>query len=106
MKDMANIEKVITGLELCTEITQDGCLMLCPYKDEQDETYSGFCEQVLKHDALQLLREYKEIINSDKTASLNTEAYDCWPYDSSYCAMCSGKETCETLKRYNESENK
>ena len=54
---MADRQKVITGLELCTAISQDGCLMLCPYKDEQDETYSGFCEQVLKRDALELLKE-------------------------------------------------
>lgn len=50
-------EKVITGLELCTNISPDGCLMLCPYKDEKDETYSGFCEHVLKRDALALLKE-------------------------------------------------
>ena len=31
-------------------------MMLCPYKDEKDETYSGFCEQVLKRDALELLK--------------------------------------------------
>lgn len=54
---MTDIEKVTTGLELCTNITPDGCLMLCPYKDEQDETYSGFCEHVLKQDALELLKE-------------------------------------------------
>lgn len=53
-------EKVIKGLELCANISQDGCLMLCPYKDEQDETYSGFCEHVLKQDALALLKEQKE----------------------------------------------
>lgn len=50
-------EKVIKGLALCTNISQDGCLMFCPYKDEKDETYSGFCEQVLKQDALALLKE-------------------------------------------------
>lgn len=57
---MADLEKVITGLELCTNISPDGCLMLCPYKDEKDETYSGFCEQVLKQDALALLKEQEE----------------------------------------------
>ena len=60
---MEKLEKVIKGLELCTEITQDGCMMLCPYKDEQDETYSGFCEQVLKRDALELLKEQQEKID-------------------------------------------
>lgn len=54
---MMDREKLITGLELCTNISPDGCLMLCPYKDEKDETYSGFCEQVLKQDALALLKE-------------------------------------------------
>lgn len=54
---MPDREKIIKGLELCTNISQDGCLMLCPYKDEKDETYSGFCEQVLKQDALTLLKE-------------------------------------------------
>lgn len=49
-------EKIIKGLELCTNISPDGCLMLCPYRNEQDETYSGFCEQVLKQDALALLQ--------------------------------------------------
>lgn len=57
-----NMEKVIKGLECCTNISQDGCLMLCPYKDEKDETYSGFCEQVLKQDALALLKEQDDEI--------------------------------------------
>ena len=47
---MPDRDKVMTGLELCTNISPDGCLMLCPYKDEKDETYPGFCEQVLKQD--------------------------------------------------------
>jgi len=59
-------EKVITGLELCTNISPDGCLMLCPYKDEKDETFSGFCEQVLKQDALSLLKEQQEEIENLK----------------------------------------
>ena len=54
---MIDRNKVIEGLEMCTNISQDGCLMLCPYKDEKDETYSGFCEQVLKQDVLALLKE-------------------------------------------------
>lgn len=62
---MADREKVMTGLELCTNISPDGCLMLCPYKDEKDETYSGFCEQVLKQDALALLKEQEpKYVNS------------------------------------------
>ena len=59
-------EKVIKGLELCTNISQDGCLSLCPYKDEKDETYSGFCEQVLKQDALALLKEQEPVQPKEK----------------------------------------
>lgn len=63
---MPDREKVIKGLEVCTNISPDGCLMLCPYKDEKDETYSGFCEQVLKQDALALLTEQEERIRDLK----------------------------------------
>ena len=63
---MPDMEKVIKGLELCTNISQDGCLMLCPYKDEKDETYSGFCEQVLKRDALSLLKDQNWVKCSDR----------------------------------------
>lgn len=59
---MDDFKKVTTGLELCTRISQDGCLMLCPYKDEKDETYPGFCDFVLKLDALKLLKEQQEKI--------------------------------------------
>lgn len=58
---MPDIENVITGLELCTDISQDGCMMLCPYKDEQDETY-GLCEHIMKQDAITLLKEQKGLI--------------------------------------------
>lgn len=64
---MDNFEKVTTGLELCTNVSLDGCLMLCPYKDEVDETYPGFCELVLKLDALKLLKEQQQwILFSEK----------------------------------------
>ena len=56
---MEKLERVITALELCTDVSQDDCMMLCPYKDEQDETY-GLCEHIMKQDALALLKEYKE----------------------------------------------
>lgn len=60
---MADIKEVITALELCTNISQDGCMMLCPYKDEQDETYSGLCEHILKQDALELLKSQQAEID-------------------------------------------
>lgn len=64
---LAGIKEVITALELCTNKSQDSCMMLCPYKDEQDETYPGFCEHILKQDALELLKsqqaEIEKLIN-------------------------------------------
>lgn len=54
---MPDIKKVIEGLEICEK---KDCV-LCPYKDEKDETYSGFCEQVLKQDALALLKEQEAV---------------------------------------------
>ena len=51
------IENAITGLEFCTNRSQDGCRMLCPYKDDQDETYPGLCEHILKQDALEALKK-------------------------------------------------
>lgn len=65
---MSDRAKVIEGLELCTNISPDGCLMLCPYKDEQDETYSGFCEQVLKQDALAMLKDQEAEIRQLRLA--------------------------------------
>lgn len=70
---MIDREKVIKGLEICTNISPDGCLR-CPYKDEKDETYSGLCEQVLKHDAFYLLKEQEnEYENGFNDAMLGKE---------------------------------
>lgn len=72
---MPDREKVMTGLELCTAITQDGCLGLCPYKDERVETYSGFCEQVLIRDALSLLKEQAELLKEQDEIVRCKECY-------------------------------
>ena len=81
---MAELEKVIKGLECCTNISPDGCLMFCPYKDEKDETYSGFCEQVLKQDALALLKEQEVMVKPTKCPC--GELFDA--KDSSFCPKC------------------
>ena len=57
---MADRENVIKGLDLCTA---GAMCEECPYKEEQDETYSGFCEQILKLDALELLQEQQAEID-------------------------------------------
>ena len=82
---MPDREKVLKGLELCTEITQDGCLMLCPYKDEQDETYSGFCEQVLKRDALSLLKEQEAVEPYVAGNGKSFETAETWWYECGNC---------------------
>ena len=52
---MADIEKVIKGLESCIGHC---ALMDCPYFDEKCETIGCNGNQVMK-DALELLKEYK-----------------------------------------------
>ena len=52
---MAELEKVIKGLECCTKL---GCHHGCEYKSNG---YSGMtCRQELERDALELLKEQKE----------------------------------------------
>ena len=84
---MIDKEKVIKGLEICTNISPDGCLR-CPYKDEKDETYSGFCEQVLKHDALSLLKEQEwHMLTEDDDGIIHR-----LPGDDGQYLMSDGKE--------------
>ena len=45
--DDEKIDKALTGLEICAY----GDCEKCPYKEEKDETYSGFCTYVLERDA-------------------------------------------------------
>jgi len=91
-RKMIDREKVMAGLELCTNISQDGCLMLCPYKDEKDETYSGFCEQVLKQEALALLKEQEAVEPKLSMSGLWYECPVCHRHllkdKDNYCARC------------------
>ena len=86
---MADREKIIKGLEICEK---KDCV-LCPYKDEKDETYSGFCEQVLKQDALALLKE-QDAVKPKKANNPDESEYCCgicgYPLwlDEFYCAHC------------------
>ena len=43
---MADREKVIKGLECC----QSKDCVNCPYKEEQDETYSGLCQHIMEYE--------------------------------------------------------
>ena len=85
---MTDKKKVIKGLEICTNISPDGCLR-CPYKDEKDETYSGFCEQVLKHDALSMLKEQETAkaalkVLSDRQCEVSPHYYE----RKGFCPKC------------------
>ena len=50
---MAEIEKVIRGLELCTKYTK-ACPDNCPYMEDYD------CRIKMERDALELLKETQE----------------------------------------------
>lgn len=99
---MIDREKVMTGLELCTNISPDGCLMLCPYKDEKDEAYSGFCEQVLKQDALAVLKEQEAKIEHLKQPDCEHAEHDgigCLGYAGS-ARDDEPIESCKRCKKY------
>ena len=59
---MADIEKVIKGLErCCCHIVGMGCGN-CPYEIEQKEEGIDECTTVLAYDALELLKEQEELL--------------------------------------------
>lgn len=70
---MADLEKVIKGFECCHVMVHDlgpdktSC-GICPYKDVQTEEQIDLggieCVAVLHDDALELLKEYKELLKS------------------------------------------
>ena len=59
---MSDREKVIRGLELCVTdyLTQDNC-KICPYGNGDD---TGYCWVEMNTDALELLKEQEEEIQS------------------------------------------
>ena len=61
MIDKQKMQETLNALELCTIRTPEICSVKCPYRKERDETYSGFCEHVLKLDVLSLLRECNKL---------------------------------------------
>ena len=90
---MADIEKVIKGLECCTKL---GCHHGCEYKPNG---YSAMiCRQKLETDALELLKEQQAIIRckdckygykDEASKSLGTvqcAKMDCFKLDNWFCA--------------------
>ena len=56
--NMADREKVIKGLECCSEYIEDASCSDCPYADD------GECTSELAHDVLDLLKEQEEQIKT------------------------------------------
>ena len=90
---MADIEKVIKGLECCTKL---GCHHGCEYKSNG---YSGMtCRQELEKDALELLKEKvvkPTLIREGKSKMYNY--YRCprcdqeIVYEQNYCCECGSQ---------------
>lgn len=61
---MEKLSKVIAGLECCTE----RCCTKCPYLEQE-----MYCMSVLEKDALDLLKEYRELMERN--------TWPCWQCD-------------------------
>lgn len=67
---MEKLDKVIAGLECCSEAkdTVNICPMRCPYYGERDG--EKVCLDILMADALELLKEYRELFERN--------TWPCW----------------------------
>lgn len=67
---MEKLDKVIAGLKFCGEANKsvDACLMMCPYYGERDG--DKVCMDFLIEDALDLLKEYRELMERN--------TWPCW----------------------------
>ena len=65
---MADIEKVMNGLEHCLSRYVDGLCDDCPYMGAIDKTYMipMKCKEIIMRDALELLKEQEKLVNVDK----------------------------------------
>jgi len=59
---MVDIEKVKQGLRCCDTTNCNDC----PFNNEKDETYPGFCQHVLNHDSLSMIEELQAEIEQLK----------------------------------------
>lgn len=74
---MPDREKVIKGLETCSQKTVLYVCGQCPYNNDDDDTYD--CTQALAEDALNLLKEQEAV--EPKTGH--------WIFESAYCEAWS-----------------
>ena len=70
---MADIEKVIKGLETCSHGEGRDCFISCPYFSHFGEHYEDRCFERLAKDALELLKEQE---------AMNVDAFVQWCNDS------------------------
>lgn len=84
-------EKVIKGLECCTNPTMEPCLHSCPYQELYDPK-NGFknCMSALLPDAIALLKKQEPILleNQHKPYGISTNANSPW---ISRCPRCGKK---------------
>jgi hypothetical protein len=67
-------EKVIKGLETCSQKTVLYVCGQCPYNNDDSDTYD--CTQALSEDALALLKEQQKLIDEITQRRANNGAFD------------------------------
>lgn len=73
---MADIEKVIGGLEACTGERNDCAGHTCPYWDFDDSESGWGCRVQVELDALELLKEQHKLIDEITQRRANNGAFD------------------------------
>lgn len=93
---MVDKEKVIKGLETCSQKTVLYVCSQCPYNNDDDDTYD--CTQALAEDALAMLREREPVEPISRfNKLLNKTFYWCGKCEAhieknqSYCGCCGQK---------------
>lgn len=77
---MADVEKVLKGLEQCSKKRTTPCDKRCPYYHED------FCESELAKDALELMKEYQQLQGWASGHGL-TKCMDCKYYSGQFCNL-------------------
>ena len=85
---MADIEKVIKGIEHCLSRYVDGLCDDCPYMGELDKSYMipMKCKEIIMRDALELLKEQQPKTGHWKNKSDDPEGLT----GLIYCSECGG----------------
>ena len=91
---MADIEKVIKGIEQCLSRYIDGLCDDCPYMGESDKSYMipMKCKEIIMRDALELLKEKEKakVIFMPHEGVYQTECGNCGQYLDKAYSVCQG----------------